>query len=955
MAERHAATPFKKPWHIHVGSLATNSSGLADSTMSNGTIGTVVTLSEFPNPPPLPTPTATAFSKSPTTSRYTDRISPTIPDYDSSSKFSFGTPPSPRSPVASTLSGHTKNLVMRSTQSTPIEPAFSEPRALDNYSPSSSPHDDSSRSFSARQASQNSSDSQQPVRTLNARDAPHRPPTSMRYYEKRPVSPQSNIAPSSIMDWSDGASGISGISVNPSEERLLSTSFITSLLSKSPEPFPGEKLSSARQNLVRQLDHAKSDDSSRIPRREPDTRSQTSHQSIPHPIAPFYPSDLLAPDVPQTAQLPPSLSGDHESVLNQESTTGHSDDGQLHLVTRKPSISYVLGGVEKRPVGVVPAYRVSLSPHGSEQTDSSYRISVNSGLTSSTLASKPPGHRADAPQNVTYTNAFEHDHEEIPRESEEEDISKVGQTVELIDDSERTELPMSPAIPSTAGSKKAFIGLDSRRSSNFTAGPGFASNHSLYKDSGRTTKSHSLQRSISKKSVVSSLISRISHGSAAARDRYMLWLKNRPLPPLPPMVSNRAPEIPNGREIQQSEESIPLPSLVRRADHLQGMLNRGRYPASSGYGSQFEYKEDSLVEEESRYAGHHSYAQIRASGTDDPHLSVFSRFRKDKEDSNYPEAASPTSPKVMTLEQKKKRRRLWIIIVCVVVGVILVIAIPVGISKNKKDSLPDCPGSRTGVACTLDATCVCTSDGDSCKPLASSLNLLVSDMNSLFGSNFTASQISDAVVSAVGSSSNTLCARQAMLIDVEPGLDSASSPNRTKWAQAAILWNLGMSEDIGDTNALQKFVSTADWDALTTSDGRTTDNNSNFAIDVSGYTFDFATQTVTPPLASFKASAPSDAQLAELTDDMISVLDRMYSFAIGEFLQKLQNNSRHLTLYKSFQCPAREGTPELLDGHTTATGRRHQHIPRRGQKLNVPPLLRCNIFPWWQDPDQHHV
>lgn len=862
------ANSSRKPLHIHVGSLATQASAVADSTLTSGTIGTVVSVSQFPSPPPLPTPTASALTGStPTTSRFADRLTPTIPNYDSPSHFSFGTPPTPRSPADSSFSINIKRSDWRNKDT-------SRTQGTDGGYASSSYSQETTRNVPTRNVSQTSSGSQYPPRPLphrseNSDTSTQQPPSSMRRYEKRPASPQSNIAPSTITDWSDGASGISGISVNPSEERLLTTSFITSLLSSSPEPFPGERLSNARRKLVRQLDKSNNGEP---PQKSGYQSSAKSHQSVP-----FYPSDVLAADVPTTAYLPPSISGDHESDMQHDSAVGHSDDSQIQIVSRKPSISYVLGGAEKKPVGVVPAYRVSIGPSGSDGTGSSYRTSINSGLTSSTLASKPPGHRADAPQSVSHANAFEA--ENNIRESDEEEVVKLGGGGDIV--YEKLEAPMSPAIPSTAGSKKTFFGLDARPGSGFT---GHTSNRSGQNDSAYGSNSQSLRRSQSRKSMVSSLVSRISHGSTAAKDRYMAWLRSRPLPPLPPMANNPAPEFPNGREIQKSEETIPLPMLARRAENLQGYLNRGRYPTSSGYNSQYEYKEASPDEEGDAYAGRHrhTYSEIQATGTSNgSYLAVLSRFRKNKETSNYGDASSPTSPKLVTLEQKKKRRRLWTLVACVIVGIILVIAIPVGISKSRKDSLPDCPGNETGEACTLDATCVCTSDTETCKPLANSLNLLVPDMNFIFKSNFTSSQISDAVVSAVGSSSNGLCAKQAMLIDVEPALDSASSPNRTKWAQSAILWNLGMSQDIEATTTLQKFVSSADWGSAQTRDGKASDDSGKFGVVASGYTFNFAQQTVIPDSASFKSSAPSSDQLGELTDDMVSVLDRMYSFAIG--------------------------------------------------------------------------
>ena len=476
---------------------------------------------------------------------------------------------------------------------------------------------------------------------------------------------------------------------------------------------------------------------------------------------------------------------------------------------------------------------------------------------------------------------------------------------------------------------------------------------SSHKDRSSKGMGTPLQRTNSRKSVVSSLISRISHASATQRDKYMAWLRNRPLPPLPPMPNNPAPEFPNGREIQNHEENIPLPTLARRADHLQVLLNRGRYPTSSGYNSQYEYKEHSPVDEDFGKSSRYSYAQIKATGTDGPRLSLFSRFRKNKKVSTYANSTSPTSPKMVALEMKKRRRRKWTIIICVIIGIILVIVIPVAITQSKKSSLPNCSGNLTGAACTLDATCVCTSSSGSCKPLANTLDLLVPSVNSIFAANFTASQLSDAVTSVVGSPTSGTCASQALLVDVEPGLDSASSPNRTLWAQSAILWNLGMSQDISATDTLQKFVSTAPWSTLSTPDGVTSDTNSKFAVEASGFTFDFAAQTVTPLSASFENSSPPSAQLSEVPDNLISTLDRMYSFGIGE-AHSTDYHFHGLKDFLSFFDPAGKGIAKLLDECPAAAAKRPRHVPDKRAELNVPPSLRRDLVSRRSRPHDPH-
>lgn len=160
---------------------------------------------------------------------------------------------------------------------------------------------------------------------------------------------------------------------------------------------------------------------------------------------------------------------------------------------------------------------------------------------------------------------------------------------------------------------------------------------------------------------------------------------------------------------------------------------------------------------------------------------------------------------------------------------------------------------------------------------------LIPVANSLFNSNFTATSVSNALWQAQGlpPSSNN-CADQANLLDVAPALDVSMARNRTTWAQAALLWNLALSENVTATQELQSFIQRADWRSLGTSDGPTTDPSSRFAIEVSGFHFDFAAQTVDVPQVTFMSDGqPTTAQQAQVNNVAANSLDRMYSFALG--------------------------------------------------------------------------
>jgi hypothetical protein len=108
-------------------------------------------------------------------------------------------------------------------------------------------------------------------------------------------------------------------------------------------------------------------------------------------------------------------------------------------------------------------------------------------------------------------------------------------------------------------------------------------------------------------------------------------------------------------------------------------------------------------------------------------------------------------------------------------------------------------------------------------------------------------------------------------------------PNRTGWAQGALLWTFVLSQNTSSVGQLRNFVSKANWESLT-GDGPATDSSSEFSATQLGYTFDFAAQTISEPSVSFVTDGqPSDAQLEEVDYTAHAALDRMYSFASGAF------------------------------------------------------------------------
>jgi len=134
-----------------------------------------------------------------------------------------------------------------------------------------------------------------------------------------------------------------------------------------------------------------------------------------------------------------------------------------------------------------------------------------------------------------------------------------------------------------------------------------------------------------------------------------------------------------------------------------------------------------------------------------------------------------------------------------------------------------------------------------------------------------------------GGSQGNNCTPQAVILDVGDNLDQAKFPNRTQWTQTALLWNALKTQDLVAALQLQKFVQSLPWDKLSASDGPVNNMGSSvFSITVSGYTFNFASQTVTQPPVSFAALFhPSDAQIQKFSPATLAALDRMYTYAQG--------------------------------------------------------------------------
>ncbi|KAJ7235914.1 hypothetical protein B0H12DRAFT_134216 [Mycena haematopus] len=390
-------------------------------------------------------------------------------------------------------------------------------------------------------------------------------------------------------------------------------------------------------------------------------------------------------------------------------------------------------------------------------------------------------------------------------------------------------LPFSPAMPSTAGTQRRFLPETSPE----------------LRQSMHSTRSH-----------VPSFVS----ASSRSIRRMFAW-KKKPLPPVPKIA-----HIPVAEEAQfkLKEEATPLDQLLLRSDALRSALDNGLHPHHS------------LI---SKSAG------LMSSFDDEQNTRppIPQRNNPNPDWSYVPSGLSEKNNRVSIL---LKKRRLWIIM-CVFVAVALgAVGAAIGVTmhnRNAKGNGTTCSGNLVGAACNLDATCVCTSPVTSrCDGLAQNLVTLTPTMNTLFQTNFTLNEVYIWIWTQMGTITAPNCAAQAVLVDVGASVALTNFPNRTTWAQAALLFDLQSLNNTG----LQSFVVNAPWALLTVDGPANVSNTSLFTTVASGYQYDFAGQTIAVPPVSFSSDgAPTQAQAAEVANT--APLDRMYSFSAAASTQYL--------------------------------------------------------------------
>lgn len=156
-------------------------------------------------------------------------------------------------------------------------------------------------------------------------------------------------------------------------------------------------------------------------------------------------------------------------------------------------------------------------------------------------------------------------------------------------------------------------------------------------------------------------------------------------------------------------------------------------------------------------------------------------------------------------------------------------------------------------------------------------------MNSAFNANYTPATAYSSFWLMEGGSQGSNCATQATVLDVGKTLNQVNFPNRTEWAQTALLWNALQTQDLVASLQLQNFIQSLPWNSLGSQDGPINNvDSASFSITVSGYIFNFASQTVTQPSGTFETlGQPSDAQIQRVSQTALDALNRMYTYAQG--------------------------------------------------------------------------
>lgn len=482
--------------------------------------------------------------------------------------------------------------------------------------------------------------------------------------------------------------------------------------------------------------------------------------------------------------------------------------------------------------------------------------------------------------------------------------------------SHKTEVPESAkslSFPDDAldGERHYLTQKSSPRDGNYwTAYPNAMSNDTPPKPSQSSFKSIiSYISSRSRSGTIATRATRASHRSqkSTGSSRWA-WLLRKPLPPLPPQAADAGMEDDKYHALGND-----------RADYQMSRISLGVSGAPQGWNDDVEKHPPPMDQAYPQSSGTGTAGlagKFGMFGADSLKVARKKAERQSHQGEEMPPSArplssgqfSPATPQYngqslvynhnpgkarsLSMFSKGRVRRKWLWIVLIAVAIVLIILIAVlatKLGRKKNSASTTCSNGMVGALCNLDPTCTCPaggSDGTCSAPLAKSLSDLVPKTAQLFTTNVTAQGLATIIWQSQGTPSTPDCSSQAQLIDVGSVLSATAFPNRTQWAQAALVWNLFESGDINGTSKFRDAIGSMPFNTLS-DDGIVQDPSNRFTVTSAGYIYDFAQQTVSPPSVTFKDNAaPSDKQLSELNGISSTVLDKMYSFASASSTQR---------------------------------------------------------------------
>ena len=288
--------------------------------------------------------------------------------------------------------------------------------------------------------------------------------------------------------------------------------------------------------------------------------------------------------------------------------------------------------------------------------------------------------------------------------------------------------------------------------------------------------------------------------------------------------------------------------------------------------------------------------------------------------------------------RKQSTRSKWIagaLLLLAVIGLVVGLAVILTRSTSNNQAVSCTEADTTGRLCDIgtwyicsplqwqselihpaDKTCVCTSNvSGQCNGVARTIVNLIPRMNTLFSVNFTAPDVSLVLWDLLGEPPND-CSKQALLIDVAPGLAVSSSPNRTEFARSAILYSLMETESLNITEQMRSFVANANFSKLAGQDGPVQDDRKavGLTFGADGFFYDFANMVFRPMSISWKDNSQATGDQINRVDSVAgSVLDRMYSFSTGTFTRAALTLVVQFTPFLSLFYSAINGITKILD------------------------------------------